>query len=258
MQLGCVTGHRFDANRRGYLNTVDPARGIVGDPRELLDARARFLGAGHFTPIADAVVAALPATGPLSVIDSGSGTGYYLAHLLAHSPAVGEALAVDASVTAVSMSVAATGASGLVADVWRAIAVRSGRADTILCLFSPRNAAEFHRILRPGGRLVVVSPTARHLEELRAAGLVIGIQESKRDRLDETLSADFELEGRSLVEFELELDRSAVADLTTMGPSGHHELSGHWAGSSVTASVDLSVFSARSARGSTRTASRSR
>ena len=152
------------------------------------------------------------------------------------------------------MSVAATTACGLVADIWAGLPVRDERADVILCVFSPRNAAEFRRILRPDGRLLVVTPTAGHLAELRAAGLLIGIRERKRELLDESLAGEFILERRTSVEFQMALDNEAAADLTTMGPSGHHRLAGAWPGGPVTASVELSEFSVRSDRGSTRTA----
>jgi 23S rRNA (guanine745-N1)-methyltransferase len=244
--LGCATGHRFDAHRRGYLNTLDASKGIVGDPRPILEARERFLALGLYTPIADAITALLPPGEPLAIVDSGSGTGYYLQQLLAHSPGRGHtALVTDASVAAVTMSVAATGAPGLVADVWLPSPVRDDRADVILCVFAPRNPAEFARILRPGGMLIVVTPTGQHLRELRAVNQVIGMQHDKLTRLDESLLERFALGSRSTLHFEIELSTAAAADLTGMGPSGHHELAGSWQGGSATVSVDVSCFRAR-------------
>ena len=240
--LGCSKGHRFDANRRGYLSVLDPSQGITGDPRELLEARARFLGAGHFTPIVDAVAAALPTAGPLSILDSGAGSGYYLREVLSRSPGSVDALATDASTAAVAMSVAATGFPGLVADVWRPSQVRDARADAILCVFAPRNPAEFARILRESGRLVVVTPREKHLEELRRAGLLIGIQEDKIGRLDSALAPHFELVQRTERTFRINPTPAEAQDLTTMGPTGHHVRAGAWTGGEVTVSVDCSVY----------------
>jgi 23S rRNA (guanine745-N1)-methyltransferase len=39
-------------------------------------------------------------------------------------------------------------------------------ADLMLDIFAPRNGAEFHRVLRPGGALLVVTPHPDHLAEL--------------------------------------------------------------------------------------------
>ena len=243
--LGCSDGHRFDSNRRGYLSVLDTSKGIIGDPRELLEARARFLSLGHYQPIADAVAAALPTNRPLAILDSGAGTGYYLQRVLRHSPTPQAPLAADASQAAVAMTVAATGSCGLVADVWRPSPVRDQRADAILCVFAPRNPAEFARILRPGGVLIVVTPSDDHLVELRQAGLLIGMQPDKLAKLDESLANGFELAQRDHLRYEIALDAAAAADLTAMGPSGHHETTGTWNGGTVTVSVDLSAFRLR-------------
>ena len=48
----------------------------------------------------------------------------------------------------------------------------------------------------------------------------------------------------SLSTLHINLSAAAAADLTTMGPSGHHETTGAWTGGSVTVSVDCSVFRA--------------
>ena len=243
--LGCDTGHRFDSSRRGYLTTIDQSKGITGDPRSLLEARARFLALGHYEPIASAVSSALSSAEPLAVLDSGAGTGYYLQHVLSHSPIAHDALASDASAAAVAMTIAATGCVGLVADVWQPSAVRSARADVILCVFAPRNPAEFARVLRADGTLVVVTPASDHLAELRAAGLMLGMQEDKLAKLDTALGEHFELRDRSRLHYQMELSATAAADLTGMGPSGHHESRGEWQGGAVTVSVDCSVYAVK-------------
>ena len=194
------------------------------------------------------MVAALPPSGPLSVVDSGTGTGYYLAHVQSQRFSPVDALAVDASQAAVAMSVAATGSSGLVADVWRPSPVRSARADAVLCVFAPRNPAEFARILRADGALVTVTPASDHLTELRAAGLLLGIQPDKLARLDESLDPHFDMVHRTALHYSVELDAAAAHDLTSMGPSGHHEITREWQGGSVTFAVDISVYTPKRPR----------
>jgi 23S rRNA (guanine745-N1)-methyltransferase len=80
-------------------------------------------------------------------------------------------------------------------------------------VFAPRNAAEIRRVLKPRGRLVVVTPTERHLREL---GL-LKVHPEKRERLVADLG---EPETETGVEFALELDD--VAPLVRMGPNAHH------------------------------------
>lgn len=239
--LGCPFGHRFDASRRGVLTTLDGSKGITGDSRALLEARATFLARGHYQQIADAVADTVPSTASLSVLDSGTGTGFYLAEVLSRDPSR-SALATDASAAAVAMAVAATGCSGLVADVWQPSPVRDARADVVLCVFAPRNPPEFARVLRPNGSLVVVTPAPSHLIQLRSAGLTIGIQPDKRGNLDSDLGGHFRLAKRHTLAYDVELDSETAELLADMGPSAHHDRGGQWPGGAVTVSVDVSSF----------------
>jgi 23S rRNA (guanine745-N1)-methyltransferase len=254
--LGCERGHRFDVNKRGYLNALDSKAGIVGDPRRVLDDRRRFLERGHYSPIADAITDALARsidgvrnrtgtpTSALRIVDSGCGTGWYLDRVLTSRPDV-TALALDASVDAVRLTVSATGAAGLVADVWRPLPVRNDAADVVMCVFAPRNPPEFARILAPGGALVVVTPEPEHLAELRRAGAMIGMQEDKLTELDRTLAAHFDLGDRHSVRYRLALSAEDADLLAGMGPTGHHERTQVTADVSVTVAVTVSVYRTR-------------
>ena len=259
LTLGCDNGHRFDANRRGYLSTIEKSRGIHGDSKEILRARAEFLGLGLYEPIADLVDDCLPHSPDrdslndaeddlqprgLRILDSGCGTGYYLAHLLESRPDA-SALALDASADAVAMTVAATGASGLVADVWQPSAVRDDTADVVLCVFAPRNAAEFARVLTPTGRLIVVTPRENHLAELRETGEMIGIHPDKLAALDAGLVSEFNLVDRQSIVYERALDIAARSLVAAMGPSGHHDRAEPTSGATITIAVDVSVYAPR-------------
>ena len=76
--VGCETGHRFDMARQGYLSLLGSrSRTDTGDSADMVEARAEFLGAGHYRPIADAIARQGLTRGP--VLEIGAGTGYYLA-----------------------------------------------------------------------------------------------------------------------------------------------------------------------------------
>jgi 23S rRNA (guanine745-N1)-methyltransferase len=219
--LSCSEGHSFDANKRGFLALVDRSRGITGDTREILAAREAFLSTGHYSPIVELLDDMVPRTAGASILDSGCGTGYYLASLLATRPGW-DALALDVSTDAVATAVRATGAVGVVTDVWRPLPVRTGRADVLLCVFAPRNASEFARVLRDDGRLLVVTPAENHLRELRETGAMIGIQADKTAKLDHALGDDFQLEERRSIEYSIDLRVDELESLAGMGPTGHH------------------------------------
>lgn len=241
--LGCDAGHRLDANRRGYLTAIDQSAGIAGDTREILEARSQFLDLGYYQPIMDAVARSIPPSPSTRVLDAGSGTGHYLAHVLS-AGSDRRGLALDASIPAVAASVGRAHSPGLVADTWKPLSVRTARADVILCVFAPRNAPEFARILSATGRLVVVTPGPAHLIELREAGLAIGMQPDKLSALDVSLRPAFDREARTRVTFPMELSGEDAALITGMGPTGHHHPTGAWLGGSVTADIDVTVWHA--------------
>src|SRR5262245_27102745 len=183
----------------------------------MVEARERFLAAGHYAPIVAALIAA--AGTPETIVAVGAGTGYYLAALLDALPRA-RGLALDSSRPALRRAARAhERMTAAACDIWRALPVLDGAADAVVNVFAPRNPAEMRRILAPGGALIVVSPTGRHLRELA----LLGIQRAKQERLHATLAPLQAVDSRP-VEFELSLEPGDVEALIAMGPSAHHGL----------------------------------
>jgi hypothetical protein len=110
----------------------------------------------------------------------------------------------------------------VVADVWRPLPLRDRAAAIVLDVFSPRNAAEFHRVLSRDGGLIVVTPTALHLNSLVSALGLLTVDPDKQVRLAEKLGDLFELESERLVTAELSLSREHALAAAQMGPSAAH------------------------------------
>ncbi len=220
----CARGHSFDIAKQGYVSLLTgAATKMSGDTADMLDARERFQSAGHFTPIARAAAEAVSGDAtPEVLLEIGAGTGYYLAAALdAVPPAYGIALDV-AKPAARRAARAHPRAASILADVWRGLPIRDGALDAVLSVFAPRNPAEVARVLRPGGRFVVVTPTPRHLGELIGPLGMVGVQADKDERLSEALAADFTRVDSAAVEYAMPLDHAAVAQVVGMGPSAHH------------------------------------
>ncbi len=219
--LACPVGHRFDVAKQGYVNLLGRRPRTASDTAEMVASREEFLGAGHYEPIRSALADAC--RGANRVLEAGAGTGYYLAGVLAHNPlALG--IATDLSVPASKRAAKAhPRLAAVVADTWAGLPIADGALDAVCCVFAPRNGAEFVRVLRPGGRLVVVYPTAEHLQPLREDAGLLGVQADKGERLAESLRPHFRPSGSTAVRFQLALDRPDLAQLIGMGPNAFHE-----------------------------------
>lgn len=221
--LRCPRGHAFDVARQGYVNLLTRHTRSPGDTASMVAARDRFLREGWYAQIADAVTEAAADAVSGAVLDVGAGPGWYLARVLdaAGDGAVG--LVLDVSPFAARRAARCHPRAGaVVADTWGRLPVRDAVVDVVLDVFAPRNAAELARVLRPGGSLIVVTPTPEHLAELRDVLGLLGVQPDKEERVAASLAERFERVAERRVRARLHLPPDAVADLVAMGPSAWH------------------------------------
>lgn len=222
--LRCARGHAFDAARQGYVSLLaGPAPG-PGDGADMVAARAAFLAAGHYRPLADALAARAAAHAPRDglVVEVGAGTAYHLACVL-EAGAGWHGLAIDLSKYAARRAAHAhPRAAALVCDARARLPVGDGAAALVLDVFAPRHGPELRRILRPDGALLVVTPTARHLHELRGPFQLLDVDPDKERRVAEALGGAFDRVATEALEWPLALRPDEVDHLVGMGPSAHH------------------------------------
>jgi 23S rRNA (guanine745-N1)-methyltransferase len=223
--LRCLAGHTFDIARHGYAGLLTGTRAISGDDAAMVQARGRFLATGTYAPIREvgARLSADAVSEQATVVDVGCGTGYYLVGVLDRLPGA-RGLGLDTSVRALRSAARAHDRAAAVAwDVFRPFPLADGVADVVLNVFAPRNPAEFHRVLRPSGRLIVVRPTGRHLAELRGRlPAMVTIDPAKEQRLHRALYPFFEAAVTEQVEYPASLTRLDALDLVAMTPSARH------------------------------------
>lgn len=245
--LRCPHGHSFDIAKQGYVNLTRGRMPHEGDSAAMIEARAAFLAAGHYTFIADALSAAAGGDPGGAVLDAGTGTGYYLAHVLDRLPAA-TGLGLDVSKPALRRAARAHPRAGAaLADLWQRLPLADASAGLILNVFAPRNGPEFRRVLRPGGTLLVVTPAADHLRELIATHGLIRVDPDKAGRVTERLGDHFTAGHVTTCRRTLHLDAAELRTLVGMTPSARHTTLGDLPGgrTTVTAAVEVTTYRPR-------------
>jgi 23S rRNA (guanine745-N1)-methyltransferase len=226
--LHCESGHAFDVARQGYVNLLPgrPPTG-TGDTADMVQARASFLSRGHYAALADGVASAM-SDGPdaprsaEAIAEVGAGTGYYLAQAL--RPRSGAGVALDVSSAAARRAARAHERIGsVVADAWTSLPLADGCLGGAVVAFAPRSGGELARVVRPGGRLVVLVPDGDHLSELRSTLGLLDVDPRKVERLAASLRTDFEPSSSRPLRWRTALDHADVRDLVLMGPNARHQ-----------------------------------
>jgi 23S rRNA (guanine745-N1)-methyltransferase len=222
--LRCASGHAFDRARQGHVTLLPPGhRPPSGDSAEMVADRVAFLAGGAYAGVTAALTAAVLADGPpATLLDLGGGTGSHLAGVLERLPgAVGVVL--DSSPYAARRAARAhPRAMAVVADTWARLPVRDAVLDRVLVVFAPRNGPETARVLRPGGRLVVVTPAADHLAELVEQLGLLRVDPDKGTRTAASLEPHLRPVAAAVHREQLLLDHAAVRTLVGMGPHARH------------------------------------
>ncbi|WP_411703145.1 methyltransferase domain-containing protein [Corynebacterium sp. LaCa142] len=232
-RLVSESGHSFDVAKQGYV-TLAAGAGLKhkGDDMDMVNAREAYLATGHFAPFVESVTGAvqdaldassLSASTPASLLEVGAGTGYYLAHTL-DSIDGARGVGLDISPHAAKhLAKCHPRVGAVVADVWQQLPIRDESIDAISVVFAPRNPSEFQRVLAPGGQVIVLTPGAGHLDELREPLGILGVEEGKVERMYEQAEGNLEQAADPVdISFPIHLDKAAIAAQVGMSPSARH------------------------------------
>ncbi|MGA7239641.1 MAG: methyltransferase domain-containing protein [Bryobacteraceae bacterium] len=210
-RMVCPRKHSFDIARSGYINLLQPQERRAkhpGDTLEAVAARRRLHDRGVTRPLFQAVGETVNATANDVVLDAGCGDGFHLGALQRETKC--DAHGVDISIPAVDAAARRyPECEWVVANADRAVPYSDGSFSVVLSITARMNPAEFRRVLREDGRLLVAVPAPDDLIELRGAG---------RDRMPRTLdefARPFSLAHKARVTTCADLDASAVQDVLT-------------------------------------------
>lgn len=224
----CDNQHHFDKARQGYVNllivnqkkTADP-----GDNKEMIQSRADFLNKDIYLPISTAlnqiVHKKFHATAPLHIADIGCGEGYYLRKLKAFEGIQDKLVhyyGVDISKEAIRKAAVSSKEIAWFISSVVTLPFLAASQDILISIFAPHDFAEFSRVLNEEGALIVCSPSADHLIELREL-LFTTVTPIQQESMQEKASLFFSLEESYPLRFQCELaSNEDIKNLLTMTP----------------------------------------
>lgn len=220
----CSNGHSFDVASKGYTNLlpVQNKRSLdPGDHKSMVAARQRFLNAGYYQPIADAVnqiiLSNCSSSNSFSCLDAGCGEGYYLRRLAAENNQYSmELLGIDISKWATLAAAKQDKRPNWIVGSNANLPVQSNTLDCVLCMFGFPVYPEFSRVLKSDALLIQVDTGVNHLRELR--DIIYPSQKPEREAKAQTPEG-FSRIDTGTVSYSLYLDSAAfIADLLAMTP----------------------------------------
>jgi 23S rRNA (guanine745-N1)-methyltransferase len=235
-QLVCANGHAFDMARSGYANLLQPQERRSknpGDSAEVAAARRRVRERGIGQPLLEAMVAMLAPSVDDVLLDAGCGDGWFLGEL---QRTIGlEGHGTDISTPAIDLAARRyPDCTWTVANADRFLPYADASMTKLTSITARMNPAEFRRVLRGDGRLLVAVAAPDDLIELRGEG------KERVDRTVETFNEYFTLIDQQRLTTVANIDEETARDLRLMiyRPRGG-------AVGRVTMSLDVSLFSIR-------------
>ena len=165
--LGAKT-HCYDIARSGHLHLGGPHAGD-GDGKAAVAARRAFLDAGYYEGLSDAINAMLDRIGAQNVLDAGCGEGYYTNRMAQNRTVLGVDLSRAGIEMAAKRAKAMQAGAGFAVGSIFSLPVLDASVDTVVNIFAPCSEAEFSRVLKAGGHLLLVGAGERHLMGLKRA-----------------------------------------------------------------------------------------
>lgn len=234
-RLFCKNGHSFDIARQGYINLlpVQHKRSKQpGDSKEMVVARTRFLNSGLYEPLAEELAKIYLCLiddmnklddQKLCLMDAGCGEGYYFNYVYNYlksqkGNATLSFIGMDISKPAIVESAKRNEFISWIVGTNRQPPVQQESVDIIACVFGFQSFEGFNKILKPGGKVILVEAGEDHLKELRE---IIYPQVKKSDLPDISHAEEmgFAISESKVIRFNTGgISNEVISDLLLMTP----------------------------------------
>ena len=162
----CAQHHCYDIAKRGYVNLLLSNQKAIGDDKEMIQARTRFLSHGYYEKLQQALLQCIDTYQPNVMVDAGCGQGYYT-NAFAKANTQCTIYGFDLSKSGVDEACKAkTQVQYGVANVFH-LPIASNSIDVVTSIFTPFDWEEFARILKTDAIFIKVGPGPKHLLDLK-------------------------------------------------------------------------------------------
>jgi len=229
-QLACEKGHVFDIARQGYINLLPVQHKRTkqpGDSKEMVLARSRFLNSGLYEPVANKlakiIFTYLADDKESCLLDAGCGEGYYLDYVFNYLKDKNDCsdlafIGLDISKAAIAESAKRNKQITWIVGTNRQPPVGVASVEIILCVFGFQSFEGFSKVLKPGGKVILVEPGPEHLKELREI-IYTEVKKSQPQDLSYLEERGFSLLDRQPLEFKtVAINNQQINHLLLMTP----------------------------------------
>ncbi|MGT2711249.1 putative RNA methyltransferase [Streptococcus oriscaviae] len=218
--LRCAKRHTYDLAKQGYVNLAPQVKQSANYHKTSFEKRQAFLEKGYYDHLYQAVKSCIAAANLQSFVDVGCGEGFYSRRLAKEMDA--DILAFDLSKESILLAARSEPSKSVkwfVGDLTH-LPLQDQCVDGILDIFSPAHYQEFHRVLKPHGRVIKLIPGPNHLKELRQ----LAKEQLRKDTYDNQemvahFEANHQLVSRQLISKTLAItpeDAQILADMTPL------------------------------------------
>jgi len=197
------------------LQPQDRKANTPGDSKISVGARRRALDAGTGTQLLHTLTETfetLQVSRQAAFLDVGCGEGYFASHLASHFEL--DACGIDISTFAIEAAAKRyPKQQWLVANGDKRLPFPDQSIDVLTSITSCKQSAEFHRLLSPSGRLVLVVSAPDDLQQLREAVHGEIVDTDRIPRMLEIFGGHFRLESQTRSSATLRLSTDTLRDL---------------------------------------------
>lgn len=166
----CENNHHYDKAKEGYVNLLPvqfKQSKNPGDNKSMVNARRAFLEKGYYQPLVERIRTLYieHTQGRGTFVDAGCGEGFYTHQ---HKTDNNQVFAVDIAKEAVKKAAKKYQQCQFSVATLSQLPFKDSSVNWILSIYAPILEAEFTRILEDNGYVLTVTPSSKHLYELKS------------------------------------------------------------------------------------------